>query len=209
MKLSLLNPKHHILGWKKFASLARFSGTYGHLFLFTGCLECRKLCNVPCVVLYSVFPPSFVTFHTSWCSFPKASVIVQFPHAVGLVLILTWSANPNNFMSVWHQRKDCHRLAYCINFLLTVSYPLFCSFIKEYVGTFIDCSAWQNLMNFNKTSCKFLHLDWGIPKHRHRLGRDWINTNPGNKIMMIQQCVLAAQKANRTLDCIKRGVARR
>jgi len=78
--------------------------------------------------------------------------------------------------------------------------------------------AHANLMKFSKTKCKVLHVSQGNPKHKYRLGGEWLDSSPEEKdlgmfiekkLNVSQQCALAAQKANRILGCIKRTVASR
>jgi len=85
-------------------------------------------------------------------------------------------------------------------------------------GRDLDRPACASLMKFNRAKCKVLHLGHGNPKHKYRLGREWIESSPevkdlgvlvDKKLNMTRQCALAAQMANHILGCIKSSVASR
>jgi len=74
----------------------------------------------------------------------------------------------------------------------------------------------MSLIKLDKAKRKVLHISWGNPKHKYRLGGEWIERSPeekdlqvlaDKKLGMTEKCAFTAQKANPILGCIRRGVA--
>jgi len=82
----------------------------------------------------------------------------------------------------------------------------------------LESWAERNLMKFNKSKCRVLHMGRNNLMHQYRLGADLLESSSvqrdlgvlvDDKLTMSQQCALAAKKANGILGCVRRIVASR
>ena len=75
--------------------------------------------------------------------------------------------------------------------------------------------AQVNIVRFNKSKCKILHLCQGNPHYQYKLGNERIECSPAKKNLgilvdvMSQKWALTAQKGNQILNCIKRSAGNR
>jgi len=70
-------------------------------------------------------------------------------------------------------------------------------------------------MTFNKNKCIILHLGWSDARYKYKLGEEWLESSPAEshlgllvdtRLMMTQQCALAAERANCIRGCIKHSI---
>uniref|UniRef100_A0A670JAM0 Reverse transcriptase domain-containing protein n=1 Tax=Podarcis muralis TaxID=64176 RepID=A0A670JAM0_PODMU len=78
--------------------------------------------------------------------------------------------------------------------------------------------AKTNKMNFNRETCKVLHLGKKNERHKYKMGDTWLESSTcekdlgvlvDHKLDMSQQCDAAAKKANAILGLINRSIASR
>jgi len=82
----------------------------------------------------------------------------------------------------------------------------------------LESWAERNLIRFHKGKGRVLHMGRNNPMHQYRLRADLLESSSverdlgvlvDDRLIMSQQCALAAKKANGILGCIKRSVASR
>ena len=95
--------------------------------------------------------------------------------------------------------------------------PEGCAAIQQGLGR-LESWAEGNLMKFNKSKCKVLHLGRNNPMHGYWLRVDLTESGSveedlevlvGSRLTLSQHCALVAKKANNILGRIKRSVASR
>ena len=125
----------------------------------------------------------------------------------------------NIFINNLDERIDCNssRFADYRKLAGVVDTPAGCAAI-QYDLDRLEGWAEHNLMRFNKSKRKLLHLKKNNHRSQYRLEADQLKKSSAkkdldvlmdNRLAMSQQRALTAKKANGVLECIKKSVASR